>query len=118
MLETCTLPEECKAWIDQVEQREIARPPYKQIIDTIHELQKDYEMAAVEYAALRVALGKASPPFKVATNEDRMERCKGMAAMASQEISATDRTVELNQSPANVLAAIEAATRAHLGSQP
>ena len=71
-------------------------------------------MAAVDYGALRVALGKEIPPYKVSTNDDLMELCKAMAAMASYEIAATDRTVELNQSPANVLAAIETATKAHL----
>jgi len=37
-----------------------------------------------------------------------------MAAMASYEITATDRTVELNQSPENVLGAIESATKEYL----
>ena len=72
-------------------------------------------MAAVEYGALRVSLGKETQPYKVNTNDELIELCKAMAAMASYEITATDRTVELNQSPANVLAAIESATKAHLG---
>ena len=66
-----------------------------------------------EAEVLRVALSKESPPFKVSTNEELAELCKAMAAMAGHEISATDQTVELNQSPANVLAAIEAATKEH-----
>jgi hypothetical protein len=44
-----------------------------------------------------------------------VELCKAMSAMASYEITATNLTVELNQSPENVLAAIESATKAHLG---
>jgi hypothetical protein len=114
MLQTCSLPEECKAWIDAVAQEAVAKPPYEKIINVIHSLQQEYEMAAVEYGALRVALGKEKVPYKVSTNEELVELCKAMAAMASYEISATDRTVELNQSPANVLAAIEAATKEHL----
>lgn len=107
---TCSLPEQCKKWIDQVEQEFVVKPPYEKIINAIHLLQQEYQMAAVEYGALRVELGKEAPPYKVSTNDDLIELCKAMAAMASYEITATDRTVELNQSPANVLAAIESAT--------
>lgn len=113
ILVTCSMPEECKAWIDKVEKESVAKPPYSKIINAIHALQQEYGMAAVEYAALRVALGKETPPYKVETNDELIELCKAMTAMASYEISATDRTVELNQSPANVLAAIESATKAH-----
>ena len=115
LLETCSLPEQCKTWVDQLAKQKVTNPPYGKIINAIHALQEEYGMAAVEYGALRVALGKEAPPYKVSTNDELMELCKAMAAMASYEISATDRTVELNQSPANVLAAIEAATKAHLG---
>lgn len=117
ILETCSLPEECKAWIDRVEKESVAKPPYGKIISAIHALQEEYGMAAVDYGALRVKLGSASPPYKVNTNDELMELCKAMAAMASYEISATDRTVELNQSPANVLTAIESATKQHLAEK-
>jgi hypothetical protein len=118
MLETCGLPEQCKVWIDAVAKESIVTPPYKKIIDAIHDQQQQYDQAPVEYAALRVALGAAKPPYKVGTNEDLMELCKAMAAMVSgYEITATDRTVELNQSPQNVLAAIEAATKEHLDEE-
>jgi hypothetical protein len=118
MLQNCSLPEQCRAWVDGIEKQSVVKPPYAQIINAIHGLQKEYDMAAVDYGALRVALGKESPAYKVSTNDELIELCKAMAAMASYEISATDRTVELNQSPANVLAAIESATKAHLADKP
>jgi hypothetical protein len=117
MLQTCSLPEQCKEWIDKVEKESVAKPPYEKIINAIHALQQDYDMAAVEYGALRVSLGKETPPYKVNTNDELIELCKAMAAMASYEITATDRTVELNQSPANVLAAIESATKDYLAEK-
>jgi hypothetical protein len=89
MLRTCSLPEQCKAWIDKVEKEKVAKPPYKKIVEAIHSLQQEYEMASVDYGALRVALGKDEPPYKVATNEELMELCKAMSAMASYEITAT-----------------------------
>lgn len=112
LFQSCSLPEECKEWVDKVEKESVAKPPYKKIINAIHALQQEYDMAAVEYGALRVALGKETPPYKISTNDELIELCKAMAAMASYEITATDRTVELNQSPENVLAAIDSATKA------
>ncbi len=117
MFQTCSMPEQCKEWVNKVEKQVVAKPPYAKIIKAIHALQQEWHMAAVEYGALRVALGKEMPPYKVATNDELIELCKAMAAMASYEISATDRTVELNQSPQNVLAAIESATKAHLADE-
>jgi hypothetical protein len=115
LLQTCSLPEQCKSWVNEVEHETVVKPPYRKIVNAIHALQQEYDKAAVEYGALRVALGKETPPYKVGTNDELIDLCKAMAAMASYEITATDRTVELNQSPANVLAAIESATKAHLG---
>jgi histidine kinase/DNA gyrase B/HSP90-like ATPase len=117
MFQTCSMPEQCKNWVDTVEKESVVAPPYAKIINAIHALQQEYDLAAVEYGALRVALGKETPPYKVSTNDELTELCKAMAAMASYEITATDRTVELNQSPANVLAAIESATKAHLAEK-
>jgi hypothetical protein len=117
LFQSCSLPEQCKAWIDNIEKEIVAKPPYEKIINAIHALQQEYDRAAVEYGALRVALGKEASPYKVNTNDELVELCKAMAAMASYEITATDRTVELNQSPENVLAAIEAATKSYSGEK-
>jgi hypothetical protein len=114
LLLNCSLPEQCKEWVDKIEKESVAKPPYEKIIKAIHSLQQDFDKAAVEYGSLRVALSKETPPFKVSTNEELKELCKAMSAMASYEITATEQTVELNQSPENVLAAIESATKAYL----
>ncbi len=115
MLINCRLPEECKEWVDKVENETVATPPYLKIINAVFHLQQKYSLASVEYGALRVQLGNEKPPCEFGTNDELVELCKAMAAMASFEISATDRTVELNQSPDNVLAAIESATKEHIG---
>jgi len=112
------MPEQCKAWVDKIEKESVAQPPYAKIIDAIHALQKDYEMAPVEYGALRVSLGKAVPPYKVNTNDELIELCKAMAAMAGGVISANEQTVELETSPENALAAIESATNAYHADSP
>ena len=45
------------------------------------------------------------------TDEELADVCKAMAQMSNGTMSVTSETVELDQSPTNVLAEIEAATR-------
>jgi hypothetical protein len=45
------------------------------------------------------------------TDQELADICKAMAQMSNGTMSVTSETVELDQSPANVLAEIEAATR-------
>ncbi|HVZ28410.1 MAG TPA: ATP-binding protein [Rhizomicrobium sp.] len=116
MLRTCSLPEECKAWVDGVEKLVVTAPPYEQILKAIHKQQKEFDLAAVEFSALRVELANGKPPYKVQTNEELIEICKAMALMAGGEISITDRTVELNQSPENILATIQSAAKTLLNT--
>jgi hypothetical protein len=117
LFQKCSLPEECRVWVDGIEREKVTKPPYRQIINAVHALQQEYSLATVEYGALRVALGKDTPPYKLSTNEELIELCKAMAAMAPGAIMASERTVELDQSPDNVVAAIESATKAHLADE-
>jgi hypothetical protein len=111
MLNKCSTPEETHSWIDDIAKSKPKKPPYREIIMAIHELQKKYVQAPVEYSALRVALGSGAKPIQYETNQELADLCKGMAQMAPGAISATDRAVELDQSPENVLLAIESATK-------
>jgi len=111
LFKSCRLPEECKAWVNAIEASRPKKQPYKEVIDTIHQLQKKYKRAAVGYDALRVALGVRTPPIDYDTNEGLIDLCKAMMEMAQGYITATTSTVELDQSPVNVFAAIESATK-------
>lgn len=108
---TCRLPEESARWIQAIEKEKVGRPPYKAIVETIESLQKKYKRMAVKYAALIVALGNRSPPIEYDTEEKLIDLCKAMAQMAPGAIFAGTTTVELDQSAANVMSAIEAATK-------
>ena len=44
-------------------------------------------------------------------DDDLRDLCKGMAVTAPEALMATDRTVELDQSPENVLVMLETATK-------
>ncbi|HKZ03090.1 MAG TPA: hypothetical protein VJ180_12670 [Pyrinomonadaceae bacterium] len=114
LFQTCSLPEECKAWIDEIEKTKVVKPPYEQIIKAIEQLQEDSRNEPVGYGELRNELKHSNPPVKYNNLEELRELCKAMSQMAPRAIVATDRTVELDQSPANVLAAIESATKAYI----
>ncbi len=108
---TCRLPDESRAWVDKLAQRTVAKQPYKVIIHVIHSLQREFDESAVEYSALRVALARESPPIKYGRDDELRDLCKGMAQMAPGALMATDRAVELDQSPDNVLAMLDSATK-------
>lgn len=116
LFQTCSLPEEAKAWVDKLEQSQPKRPPYKEVIETIYQLQQDHNGNAVEYYGLLVALGVRTPPVRTESQE-LIDLCKAMSHMAPGYMSASSTSVAIEQSPRNVLAAIESATKAHLADK-
>lgn len=113
MLRMCGLPEQCKDWIDKIEHEAVTKPPYAKIINAIHQLQSDSRNEPVGYGELRNELKHSTPPILYSSLDELTELCKAMSQMAPGAIMAGDRTVELDQSPVNVLASIESATKAH-----
>jgi hypothetical protein len=113
LFQTCSLPEECKKWIDEIEKLQPKRPPYKEIIETVYQLQQEHNGSAVEYYGLMVALGHRTPPIRV-LQQDLADLCKAMSHMAPGYMSASANAVGIEQNPTNVLKAVESATKAHL----
>lgn len=107
----CALPEASHAWIVELKKLKTTTPPYKRIVETIEAQQKVFKKSSVKYAALRVALLNLTPPIKYETDVEIADLCKAMAQMSDGTMYATSETVELDQSTANVIAAIDAATR-------
>lgn len=107
----CRLPEESAEWVESVRKSKITKPPYKAIIETIVALQKKFNKLAVKYSMLMVELSHRSPPIEYDTEEALIDLCKAMAQMAPGAMFAGSTTVELDQSTANVMSAIDAATK-------
>ena len=107
----CSLSDESAKWVESISKTNVERPPYREIIEAIEELQKEYKKEAVRYSALRVKLSQLKPPIKYERDSELAELCKGMAQMAPKAIVATSEKVELDQSADNVITAIEAALR-------
>ena len=111
LFQECRLPEESEGWIESIRKTEVVKPPHRKIVATIAAHQRTFGKAWVRYAALRVELSHLTPPIKYETDEEVSELCKAMAQMAPGALFAGNETVELDQSPENVIAAIEAATQ-------
>jgi hypothetical protein len=107
----CRLPSESHGWVEAIRSSRVTKPPYKKIIDTIADQQKRFDKSSVKFAGLRVALSSLNPTIHYHTDEELAAICNGMSQMSNGTMSVTSETVELDQSPANVLAEIEAATR-------
>lgn len=117
LFETCSLPEQSKLWVDKLEASQAKSLPYKEVIETIYQLQEAHNGNAVEYYGLMVALGMRNPPVRVESRE-LADLCRGMSNMAPEYMTATENSVGIEQSPTNVLAAVTAATKAHLSDKP
>ncbi|MGC1780513.1 MAG: ATP-binding protein [Xanthobacteraceae bacterium] len=113
----CRLPKETAAWVAALEKKTVSKPPYAKIVGTIEQLQKKRAMAQVKYAALANELSHLSPPVNYATDDELRDVCKAMAQMAPGAMFATFDAVELDTSAANVISAIEAATKKWRGEQ-
>jgi hypothetical protein len=114
MLISCSLPQESKKWVDGLIAEKLVRHDYATIVKTIARLQAAPRSEPVEYGELRAELRHGTPLIDYSDIEDLREVCKRMAGLAPDEVDATDRTVALNQSVANILKKIESATKAHL----
>jgi hypothetical protein len=114
---TCRLPEESARWVEAVAKEKIPKAPYKAIVETIEGLQKKYQKLSVKYSMLMVELGHRKPPIEYETEQKLIDLCTAMAQMAPGALFASATTVELDQSTANVMSAIEAATKEYEESQ-
>jgi len=102
LFDSCTTPEESKAWVDKLAAEPVAKVQYKIILETIWELQDERPNEAVEYAGLAIALQKGKHSTNLPKPE-LIEICKAMSRMAPQMLSARARSVELSQRPDRVL---------------
>ena len=108
----CALPEDSREWIAGIRDTQVKKPPYKKIVHTIEAQQKKWKKNAVRYSGLREALSNLTPqPVLYETEKELFDICVALAQISERTMFATPETVELDQSAANVIAAIEASMR-------
>jgi hypothetical protein len=105
------LPNEAKEWVDGIAKKKVMKPPYAKIVSTIEQLAKKRALAQVKYSALANELSHLTPPINYDRDDELRDLCKAMAQMAPGAMFAGVEAVELDTSAANVIAAIDAATK-------
>ena len=110
LFDECISPEESEKWVESIAKRNVQRPPYRKIIDAMVRQAKEFPDEAIKYPGLRTELNNQTPPIKYSDSELKA-LCKGMSQMAQGNLLATQERIRLEQSPENVITAIENAVR-------
>jgi hypothetical protein len=113
---TCRMPEEAARWVDAIGQRVVPLAPYKEILESIAELQKGQPESAVAYTSLRTHLQYVQ---QIHLGRDELEIiCHAMMQLASPSyLLAAAETVELNSQPIKVLELIGATAEHSLAAK-
>jgi hypothetical protein len=106
LFQNCICPNESAAWINKLEQEKTAKRPFKEVLETIWELNRGRPFEAVAFSAVAVALEMGPHKLKVETKEVR-DMCRAMMMMTPQ-VQCRDLTVELSQNPENVMKSLQA----------
>ena len=104
---TCSTAEDSHDWIESLTSTQTASVQYREILETIWELQRDESSHRVTYSSLGTALRLAHEI--VIDQEQLVDICRAIARMAPEYCSATQQNVELEQRPDIVFAAIRTA---------
>jgi hypothetical protein len=107
----CALPDECREWITAVRETPVKKVPHRRIVQTIEDQQKKWKKDTVKYSGLREALSNLTPPIKYETEKELIDICVALAEISARTMFATPERVELDQSAANVISAIEASMK-------
>jgi hypothetical protein len=108
LFKNCISPNEVGTWIDHLSKETPSKPPFKNILEAIWELQQKRPFEAVEFSAVTTRLQYGNEAL-VLKKEDVTNLCKAMSMIAPRMIVVTDNAVELAQRPDKIMEAFEAA---------
>src|SRR5262249_18103434 len=114
MLMKNSTPEDCKKWVDSVLAEKPVRHDYATIVKTIAKLQAGPRREPVQFGELRAELRHGTPSLDYTDIDELRAVCERMAGLVPDEVEVTGTTVALNQGVPNILAKLQAATKAHL----
>jgi hypothetical protein len=106
LFEACISPEESQKWIGDLANEKPAKPPLREILETIWELQQKRPFEAIEFSAVTAALQLGGKEL-VLTKEALINYCKAMS-MISPHVVLREGTVEVTQPPAQVITSLQA----------
>lgn len=101
-------PREAREWIDAIEKRKPAQAKFHQLLEAIWTLQNEQPDAAIEFAAIRVALGYT---HKVTLSKQEISQLCHALAQFTSSIVVRGEKVELTQRPEKVVSEAAAVLR-------
>jgi hypothetical protein len=104
LFESSVSPKEASDWIDRLATEKTSKAPFRAILETVWELQKEVPAEAVEFASIQTSL-RIKRDIRLSRPEI-VNLCKTMEQMA-REVVVRDSTVELNQKPENIIRTAE-----------
>lgn len=109
LFEKCTLPDQCREWIQNVKDQNVEHPQFRTILETVKSIADESDEEPVRYNGLRLVLSRMNPPVKYKRDKDLGDVCKAIAQMSQGAVWADDDRIELDQSVENAIASIERA---------
>ena len=107
LFQSCVSAEEASEWIDKISSEiPVQRPPFEKILETIWTLQEKRAFESVEYSSVATQLH--SNHEIVLKKDEVIALCRAMSMMAPQVV-ATETTVELTQTPQQIIETFKAA---------
>jgi len=103
----CSLPEESKKWVDQIEKSKPAPSHVKEILDAIEAEAKNDVGSPIEWAAIRVVLRKDRD--LQLQSDDISATCQMLSRVVPELVSWTKRSVAINGPATQVLSSFKAA---------
>lgn len=111
----CRMPEDCKKWVDELENRVINVPNYKAILQIIWERQNARPDESIEYGVIAFGLEQKGIKYR----KDEIKRiCKSLEGMVPGYLICRENdTVELRQNPSMILEIIKTETEKYPDSE-
>lgn len=100
LFDTCVSPGESADWVAKLAKEKHVRPPYRDILEVIWQLQREVPGEAVEFSAVTTALRMQRSISLM--KAELINLCKAMEQMA-REVVVRDNTVELKQRPDKII---------------
>jgi hypothetical protein len=104
LFETCSLPDECKEWVDNIAAEKATIPPYRELLEAIAAEMKDLPNQAIEYSNVVTQL-RLKQNIRLSKSEV-VELCQALSKMATGYVFSRSSTVEITQRPDRILSAI------------
>lgn len=108
LFKTCKMPDDCKQWVDKLEENDVEIPKYKELLEVIYERQNKRPGESVEFGAIALALESKGIEY---SREKIINICKSLEGMAYECIRCRNNSsVELRQKPEIVMTRIKTET--------